>query len=51
MPVLKFGGMSLMIVRVIFGLLVVLFMKWQDLNHHFRAKICRNYSKVFNRQY
>jgi hypothetical protein len=49
MQVLKFGEMSPMIIKAIFGHLVVFYMSLLVLNLHFKEKIWMNYLKIYKR--
>ena len=47
MPHLRFGKMSLMILKVMSGVWGVLFMRWSLLSHPFKLKICKDSIRKF----
>ena len=51
MPHRKFGEMNHMILKVIFGVWVVLYMKWRTNNHHLGHKIWKAYLRKFKKEF
>jgi len=50
MLVLKFGEISHMTVKAIFGHSAALYIKWQHLSHHFKVEICKTYLTASKKQ-
>lgn len=51
MQALKFGEINHTTAKVISGLLDVLFIKWQLLNHLFKARICKIFLNASKKRY